>query len=412
MTYHFIIRTYIREKCTSNICVRFTHKRRSCIVTLPIKISEDKWDKAIERSASIDTNNKLEKYILIINTIISNQKFKGDYKVEDLATAFKDNLKGHNLLLFTENLATSYIQLNQVRTARAYISSVERLTNFYTGKDLLISDINSILLMNFERHLYNEGLSRNTISFYMRNLRAIYNRALEMGLVMKLEETPFAKAYTGIDITRKRALRKNEVNTIINLNLANYPRLEFARCIFFFCFYACGMSFVDMAYLQKKDIKGKYLKYRRKKTGRFIQVKITKPLQNLIDYFKKFDNESSYLLPILTVNDTNDRKQYESALRKQNSDLKKIGKMCKLQSPLSTHVCRHSWASFAKSIDTPLAVISECLGHSNEKTTYIYLASFEKQVINKATERVNRLINSSFTTTNTIPVPRKLYKYE
>lgn len=162
------------------------------------------------------------------------------------------------------------------------------------------------------------------------------------------------------------------------------------------------MSFVDLAYLEKKNVNGEYIRYKRKKTGRTIQVKITKPLQTLIYYFQKLTTNSPYLLPILSSSNKNERLQYESALSKQNKALKRLGDLCKFHCPLTTHVSRHSWASLARSIDTPLGIISECLGHNDEKTTYIYLASFDKRITNKVSERVSGLVDYTRTISTTV----------
>lgn len=59
---------------------------------------------------------------------------------------------------------------------------------------------------------------------------------------------------------------------------------------------------------------------------------------------------------------------------------------------LITYLARHSWATMAKRENLPLWVISEGLGHSNEKTTYTYLASFERSVLDLAGERISTLL--------------------
>ena len=83
----------------------------------------------------------------------------------------------------------------------------------------------------------------------MRNLRAIYNRAVSEGLVV--QRNPFKHVYTGIDKTKKRAVSLSVIRRIRDLDL-NKKSLIFARDIFMFSFYTRGMSFVDMAFLKKK----------------------------------------------------------------------------------------------------------------------------------------------------------------
>jgi integrase len=247
-------------------------------------------------------------------------------------------------------------------------------------------------MVGFEQQLKAEGLSLNTISFYMRNLRSIYNRAVEMQLIVSQEIPPFKYVFTGRERTVKRALTQHEINRLNNADIPDNKHLFFARQLFFFGFHAKGMSFVDMAYLKKSDCKNGTIRYRRKKTGRIIELKVTSQLRELIDYFAPMVTGSPYLLPIITDSQKSERLQYESALRTQNSRLKALARLSGLEHALTTHVSRHTWASLAKQIHTPIAVISESLGHSDEKTTQIYLASFDRKVLDRVGERVSNLI--------------------
>ena len=123
-----------------------------------------------------------------------------------------------------------------------------------------------------------------------------------------------------------------------------------------------------------------------------IELKVTKQLYKIIDTLAPMTKGTPYLLPIITDMQKDERQQYESGLRMQNRRLKILARKSELNDTLSTHVCRHSWASLARQIHTPLAVISESLGHSDEKTTQIYLASFDRSVLDKVSEQVSRLV--------------------
>ena len=119
----------------------------------------------------------------------------------------------------------------------------------------------------------------------MRNLRAVYNQAVEKDLVKQCN--PFRHVYTGIAKTLKRALPLKTLQQIKNLNLENTPSLEFARDMFLFSFYTRGMSFIDMAFLKTDDIKYGTLYYRRHKTGQMLQIKWERCMQEIVDKYKK-----------------------------------------------------------------------------------------------------------------------------
>ena len=225
----------------------------------------------------------------------------------------------------------------------------------------------------------------NSVSFYMRNLRAVYNRAVARNLTP--QRYPFKGVYTGLDKTVKRAVPLKIIKQIKNLELASRPALDFARDMFLFSFYTRGMSFVDMAYLQKRDLRRGVLSYHRRKTGQQLFIKWEKCMQDIVD--KYYSSQSKYLLPIINpFRDVDERKQYIYTGHNINSHLKVIGAEMGLSVVLTMYVARHSWASIAKSKNVPLSVISDGLGHDSETTTRIYLASLDTEAIDQANNMI------------------------
>lgn len=145
------------------------------------------------------------------------------------------------------------------------------------------------------------------------------------------------------------------------------------------------MSFVDMAYLRRNDLKGGFLTYRRRKTGQRLCIRWEGCMQALLDKYPV--NESPYLLPIIRRSD-DERRQYLNAIHLVNRQLKTLSRKLGLSSPLTMYVARHSWASIARSKHIPLSVISEGMGHHSERTTQIYLASLGNVVIDRANSRI------------------------
>ena len=71
-----------------------------------------------------------------------------------------------------------------------------------------------------------------------------------------------------------------------------------------------------------------------------------------------------------------------------NHHLKNLGEELGLSIDLTTYVARHSWASIAKSQDVPMSAISEAMGHTTERTTRIYLKSFDNTLVDCANQKV------------------------
>ena len=275
-------------------------------------------------------------------------------------------------------------QLGKVRSSETYRSMLNSLMHFRKGRGMTFDMVDGGLMELYEAWMLQNGLTRNTTSFYMRILRTNYKLAVEKGLTA--DRYPFRHVYCGMDKTVKRSVPLEVIRKIKELDLSRKPGLDFARDMFVFSFCTRGMSFIDMAYLKKSDLDGGCLTYRRKKTGQLLTMEWTKQMQAITDKYRQ--NATQYLLPIITREDGTERRQYQNMMRKINRHLKDIARIAGLPVPLSMYYTRHSWATIARGKDVPLAVISEALGHDSETTTQIYLDSIKSSEVDKA----NRMI--------------------
>ena len=309
------------------------------------------------------------------------------YSADDVITAFHRLTKEVSLFSFWHNVIAQLKQLDKVRTAETYTATLKSFMKFQSNQDVPLDGITSDMMLLYEAHLKARGVRMNTISFYMRIFRAVYNRAVEKGLTT--QQNPFRHVYTGVDKTVKRAIPIKDIKALKDIDLSMHPTLDFTRDMFMFSFYTRGMSFVDMAYLKKSDLKNGILTYRRRKTGQELTIKWEKCMEEIVAKYPK--NETDFLLPIITKQG-NERKQYDNALHLVNYHLKDLSEMLQLQRPLTMYVARHSWASAAKAKNVPLSVISEGMGHDSEATTQIYLASLETSVVDKANKMILGLL--------------------
>ncbi len=297
----------------------------------------------------------------------------------------------HLFLSFMKMVIAQQKQLGKARTAETYTSAMNSFRRFLTSQttgiiadkevDISMVRIDSGTILAYEMFLKSSGLSLNSISFYMRNLRAVYNRAAERNLTQ--QRFPFKRVYTGVDKTIKRAIPLKVIRRIKEMDLTMSPTLDFARDMFLFSFYTRGMSFIDMAYLRKRALQSGILSYRRRKTGQQLQIKWEKCMDDITR--KYYTADSVYLLPIIAPHSTiEERRQYIYMGHNINRALKVIGERLGLKAPLTMYVARHAWASIAWSKNIPLSVISEGMGHNSEKTTRIYLASLNTVAVDKA----------------------------
>lgn len=300
-------------------------------------------------------------------------------------TIFMESIQSITVFYYMEKRIVQLQEHGQYRTAETYKTTLNSFRRFRKGKDLPFEEMNTAILSDYEYYLKKRKLVPNTISFYLKRLRAIYNKAVEEEGIEDLR--PFRKSNTTPEKTIKRAVPLKIIRKLKVMNLIHNPALCFARDMFLFSFYTRGMSFIDIAYLEKTNLKNNILSYRRKKTGQALSMQWETCMKEIASRYAA-KASSPYLLSIINPKEKDERRQYYNASTLINRKLKKLGRRLGLSTPLTMYVARHSWASIAREQGIPLSVISEGLGHESEKTTRIYLAALETQVINKANQKI------------------------
>ena len=373
------------------------HKRTVRRIRSKYRIRNDEWDKKLEEIAIPSPASERYSRLKIIrsNIMYELKRLKAiaekldcsgkDYSLDEIIQKYISGTDtGCSVFDFIRAQAAHKKQLGKIRSSETYQTTLNSFMRFREGIDLTFDMIDSELMEHYEAALRRHGLLRNTSSFYMRVLRTNYRLAVEKGLTP--DRHPFKHVYCGMDKTVKRSISFAEIKKIKELDLSRKRVMDFARDMFIFSFCTRGMSFIDMAYLKKNDLKHGCLTYRRKKTGQLLVIEWTKQMQDILDKYKP--NSTQYLLPIITREDGNERRQYQNQMRKINRRLKDIATSIKLPVPLSLYYSRHSWATIARCKDIPISIISEGLGHDSEITTQIYLDSIKSYEVDKANRKI------------------------
>lgn len=293
----------------------------------------------------------------------------------------------------THVLSFMRIQIDYIRscgrlgTARNYERAAASFSHYLGGKDLPLSAVTEPLIEGYNDYLLSRGIVRNSVSFYMRILRAVYNKAVRLHLVK--QAFPFQNVYTGVDRTRKRAVDRDIIAGLFRLDLASGTPYALARDLFMFSFFTRGMAFVDIAFLQKTDIHEGMIHYTRRKTGQPLSIRVEPDIKEIMDRYADATSLSPYVFPILTdVLPDVAYRQYQSALNTYNRTLHRLSKMLPVECDLTSYTSRHSWATAARNHNVPVSVISAGLGHTSEHTTRIYLAMLENSVIDAANQEI------------------------
>lgn len=378
------------------------HLRQVKHINTGLHISNSEWsaeeasvikgtDESPERTkylSSIKDNLKEQQKKLL--AVISALDNKGTvYTAEDVVSAYNSPLIIVGLVSFTRKLIEDLSKIGKKATVKRLETTLNSLLRYTDGNEVAWDEVTSTFILGYEEFLMKRGLCRNSTSFYMRNLRAIVNRAIEQDF--ELPRNPFKHVYIGVDKTLKRAVSLDVIRKIRDIDLSGHPALDFARKIFMFAFYTRGMSFVDIAFLKKSDLSNGIITYSRRKTRQQLTVKIEPETRKLIESFG--DNDTAFLLPILDDRVIDTHQQYENAYFRINRNLQKVGRMLGLETKLTLYVARHAWASIAHSNHVALSTISKAMGHNSEKTTIIYLQSLDTASVDKANSDIIRMID-------------------
>ena len=288
---------------------------------------------------------------------------------------------------FYEQLIKEFEETNKVGNRLIYKTSFNSLKAF-TKSDLnfYFSDINADWLYNYEKWQRRKGNKETTISLQFRTLRSAYNKAIDAKAANQkyypFDEYKVSKFNTE---TRKRAITKEEVMKIITTETINATKLRvLSRDVFTFAYLSGGISFVDIANLTSNNIYRGRLRYSRQKTHQDINIKLREQAKEII----KSTLKATYLFPILNAQSHKTAMQKQNRIHKVlgqiNGELKVLASELEIEADMTTYVARHSLASILKNYGVNVSLISEILGHTDLKTTQIYLDSFENEQLDEA----------------------------
>lgn len=278
-------------------------------------------------------------------------------------------------------------------TAHIYQGCYKSFSLYLKGVDILFSDLTFALLKDYEIFLRSKQRKWNTVATYMKVLKAVYYRAVDCGVALYVPRL-FKNVRTTPCVERKKALSAGTIHDILNqgelLEQQKQSVHQQIRLYFTLMFMLRGISFVDLIYLRKNDLRGNVLCYRRRKTGRQMTVMLTQEAMELIEHLRSKDARSYYLFPLLTQPEGSEKAygEYQRVLHRFNRQLSVLSKECFQGIPLTTYSARHTWATLAYYCEIHPGIISEAMGHSSIKVTETYLKPFQEERIDHANRQV------------------------
>ena len=403
MTFKAILRKdVIYKNCTSPLCIQFLHDGRKKTIGLGISVARKYWNAEAQKvttdcpdrdniqfqiTAKIKEYNKKIQRLEALDIPVNFDTLFDAKPTRSVGITIEDGFKAE-----IERLES----LGKINSATKHKYALQVLDGYKSVKTALEA-IDLDYLKGLELYLRQRGNKDNSIATRFAIFKAIYNKAVKEGKVA-VKQNPFTLFQVGSlwAKTRKRAIDKDDIQRLIDLEIADGHTTEYRRLakdLFLFSYFTAGMNFGDIARLRYKDIVKGRVNYSRHKTQKLLSFQLVPNALQIIEKYSRANHaQEDYIFPIL------DRSEHKTAqqifnrlhkvLRKVNRELKTLGEQIGLKMPLTTYVARHTYATVLKRSGVSVALISESLGHSDLSTTQIYLDSFENSQIDAAMQNL------------------------
>jgi site-specific recombinase XerD len=329
------------------------HNRRTVGIPTGYAIPENYWDETgrkikkncpgIENATRV--NNLLDKERARALDVLTRLHDRDELKtlsLSELKAKIERQEADMTFFVFTEELVQSLVEQKRIGTANYYRNVLREVSNFRKQKDFQFRELTHNFLLQFERAYLSRGLERNGLNVHLRGIKAICNRAIKAGHMEK-EQYPFAQYAIKAKPTKKRAIAIDAIQRIIARDLSTDSKLFEARSLFLLSFGAWGAPFIDLAFLKVSNIVNGRLQYKRRKTGKHYDIKITPDVKNVIDHFAAGKSSDDYLLPVIKRTELQDQySDIDEARRRYNKRLKKLATLAGIDENLTSYVSRHS----------------------------------------------------------------------
>ena len=340
------------------------------------------------------TNKKVEDFVderIKLDEDYSLSEIVNEIKREDTKSITSDYFEFHQEIIDEWNAS------DKIGTAVIYKETLKSLQKFWKSETLKFTQLNFEFLEKYESFLRSNGGTDSGISIRMRTIRAVLNKAIMRKRIPEriypFKDYKIAKLKNE---AKRDYLSENEIGLLLNIDVSNNEKLQFAKDMYLFSFYCRGMNFIDITCLNNSNVSDNILAYTRIKTGVHLEFKLH-PLPNkIIDYFKG-DTFMDFLLPILKRNGltkTQIINREKKVLKEINKSLKEIAILIDVNKNITFYTARHSFATYLKFNNVPIDAISEMLGHSDIKTTQAYLNKLPNKKLDKIVDDVFK--NSKF----------------
>ncbi len=370
------------------VCIRFNFKNQAYYVGTGVDVPKENFmqGRVVGMPRASVFNNIIAQKFEYTQNVLEDLQFRGLLKTKfqtgtEIKRFIESGEAGYENIDRDERMKLhfkSYVENHLLKyksnsSAEQYRGMLSKVGTFSNLDILLITDITTSWLKDFEIFCLKTGMTVNGVAFYMRAIRVIYNDAIDRDLV-PLDKYPFRRYKIKKSDTIHRNMSLSDIKLLINYNSTETPGITKSIDLFMLSFYLCGMNMKDIVFLKKSDIRDGNISILRGKTQVPILIRLEPEALAII---KKYPGKKHLL------NYMDDRINYADFRRRINQYLKKILPY------LTNYWARHTWATFAGELNIPDPIIDMAQGHKLKGMSSIYI----NRNINKVYEANRKVIN-------------------
>lgn len=392
-----------RSRNASGECplkITITKHGKAAMYPIGVRVQPSQWDSIRQRVKDHPNKQRLNAFIQTrknqFDNILLELTAKGELA---LLTSTQIKNKISKLLvpddvdksLFVYRFREYMSRLNAFSTKEKYSQTLKRILQFDAKAETLsFEDITKDWLTNFELFLMPYNPSRNGRNIHFRNIRAVFNDAIDNNIT---QFYPFRKFKIRPEVTVKRSLSVEDLRMLFDYDCEPFQKKYVD--IFKLTFFLIGINLVDLCNL--KGIYNGYITYNRAKTGRLYNIKVEPEALSIINEYRG----TEYLLRF-----NEELTSYKNLTKKIDKELKRIGPITMIPNKavgkhkhtfikkrnglfpkLSLYWARHTWATIAAELEIPKETIAAALGHGANSVTDTYI-SFDAKKIDEANRKV------------------------
>jgi site-specific recombinase XerD len=375
----------LKANGSANVKIRVTHNRAARYISTDYDVIPKFFDEGTGKilpggGRTADEagrhNNRIQIDIGIIASKIDKHRDNiKNMDISSLMTILRDKRREYELLSLMDDRINKYKKTGNANYMDSY-KVTKGIVKDFAGSIVPFESVTHTWLTRLEFQMKLNGLKPNSIGVHMRNIRTCYNQAITMGLI-DLSAYPFRQYRIPKEQTRKRNLSSDEIAKIYRLEIKE-PLMAWARDMFILSFFLIGINMKDLFLIN--NVEEDRIYYIRSKGKKPYSIKVFPEAKAILDKYPG----KKYL-----INTMDNYSDYRTATKRINYKLKDIATLCKIEKPVSTYYCRHSWATIGRSIKIAKDDISLGLGHQRAKLemTEIYIDE-EQEIIDQANRSI------------------------